>query len=95
MPPRRYSADSRRTELLERIESDIPYAVARALREDRGEVDAGRDITAQLLPADKQAEATVITREAGIFCGRRWLNEVFIQLGNRCWWSGWWLTATV
>ena len=68
MPPRRYSADSRRTELLERIESDIPYAVARALREDRGEVDAGRDITAQLLPADKQAEATVITREAGIFC---------------------------
>lgn len=36
MPPRRYSADSRRTELLERIESDIPYAVARALREDLG-----------------------------------------------------------
>ena len=34
MPPRRYSADSRRTELLERIESDIPYAVA--LREDWG-----------------------------------------------------------
>ncbi len=28
MPTRRYSADSRRTELLERIESDIPYAVA-------------------------------------------------------------------
>ncbi len=40
MPPRRYSADSRRTELLERIESDIPYAVA-PLREDLGEVDAG------------------------------------------------------
>ena len=36
-----------------------------------------------MLPADKQAEATVITREAGIFCGRRWLNEVFIQLGNQ------------
>lgn len=34
------------------------------------------------LPADKQAEA-VITREAGVFCGRRWLNEVFIQLGNQ------------
>ncbi len=84
MPTRRYSADRRRTELLERIESDIPYAVAQALREDLGgEVDAGRDITAQLLPADKQAEATVITREAGVFCGRRWLNEVFIQLGNQ------------
>ncbi len=84
MPTRRYSADRRRTELLERIESDIPYSVAQALREDLGgEVDAGRDITAQLLPADKQAEATVITREAGVFCGRRWLNEVFIQLGNQ------------
>ncbi|AHG21224.1 nicotinate-nucleotide pyrophosphorylase [Chania multitudinisentens RB-25] len=84
MPTRRYSADSRRTALLERIESDIPYTVAQALREDLGgEVDAERDITAQLLPADKQAEATIITREAGIFCGRRWLNEVFIQLGNQ------------
>ncbi len=83
MPTRRYSADSRRTELLERIESDIPYAVARRCAKTWGEVDAGRDITAQLLPADKQAEATVITREAGVFCGRRWLNEVFIQLGNQ------------
>ncbi|MHA7845357.1 carboxylating nicotinate-nucleotide diphosphorylase [Serratia sp. D1N4] len=84
MPTRRYSADSRRTALLERIESDIPYTVAQALREDLGgEVDAERDITAQLLPADKQAEATIITRETGIFCGRRWLSEVFIQLGNQ------------
>ncbi|CAI0984104.1 Nicotinate-nucleotide pyrophosphorylase [carboxylating] [Serratia proteamaculans] len=84
MPTRRYSADSRRTELLERIESDIPYAVAQALREDLGgEVDAERDITAQLLPADTQTEATIITREPGIFCGQRWLNEVFIQLGNQ------------
>ncbi|KFK93429.1 MULTISPECIES: carboxylating nicotinate-nucleotide diphosphorylase [unclassified Serratia (in: enterobacteria)] len=82
MPTRRYSADSRRTALLERIESDIPYTVAQALKEDLGgEVDAARDITAQLLPADKLAEATIITREAGIFCGRRWLNEVFTQLG--------------
>ncbi|MDU3888638.1 MAG: nicotinate-nucleotide diphosphorylase, partial [Serratia liquefaciens] len=84
MPTRRYSADTRRTELLERIESDIPYAVAQALREDLGgEVDAERDITAQLLPADTQAGATIITREPGIFCGKRWLNEVFIQLGNQ------------
>ena len=82
MPTRRYSADSRRIALLERIERDIPYTVAQALKEDLGgEVDAARDITAQLLPADKLAEATIITREAGIFCGRRWLNEVFTQLG--------------
>lgn len=84
MPTRRYSADSRRTALLERIESDIPYTVAQALREDLGgEVDTERDITAQLLPPDQQAEATVITREPGIFCGRRWMEEVFIQLGGQ------------
>lgn len=67
MPTRRYSADARRAELLERIENDIPYSVSNALREDLGgEVDADRDISAQLLPSDKQATATIITREAGI-----------------------------
>lgn len=82
MPTRSYNADSRRAELLERIQNDIPSAVAQALSEDLGgEVNADRDLTAQLLPEDKQAKATIITREAGIFCGERWLNEVFIQLG--------------
>ncbi|CNG33918.1 TPA: carboxylating nicotinate-nucleotide diphosphorylase [Yersinia enterocolitica] len=82
MPTRSYNADSRRAELLERIQRDIPSTVAQALSEDLGgEVNADRDLTAQLLPASKQAEATVITREAGVFCGQRWLNEVFIQLG--------------
>ncbi|MFW5389145.1 carboxylating nicotinate-nucleotide diphosphorylase [Yersinia sp. 2542 StPb PI] len=82
MPTRSYNADSRRAELLERIQCDIPFTVAQALSEDLGgEVNADRDLTAQLLPADKQANATIITREAGIFCGQRWLNEVFIQLG--------------
>lgn len=82
MPTRSYNADSRRAELLERIQRDIPSTVAQALSEDLGgEVNADRDLTAQLLPASKQAEATVITREAGVFCGERWLNEVFIQLG--------------
>ena len=84
MPTRRYRADSRRTALLERIANDVPAAVAQALSEDLGgTVDAERDITAQLLPADKQAKATVITREPGVFCGRRWLEEVFIQLGGQ------------
>ena len=82
MPTRSYNADSRRAELLERIQCDIPSTVAQALSEDLGgEVNADRDLTEQLLPADKQANATIITREAGIFCGQRWLNEVFIQLG--------------
>ncbi|PXV27177.1 nicotinate-nucleotide diphosphorylase, partial [Salmonella enterica subsp. enterica serovar Newport] len=45
MPPRRYNPDDRRDALLERINLDIPAAVAQALREDLGgEVDAGNDI---------------------------------------------------
>lgn len=84
MATRRYDPDHRRQELIKRIEQDIPEAVARALQEDLGgEVDADRDITALLLPAEKQAVAKVITREAGVFCGKRWVEEVFIQLGNK------------
>lgn len=84
MATRRYDPDHRRQELIKRIEQDIPEAVAQALQEDLGgEVDANRDITALLLPAEKQAVAKVITREAGVFCGKRWVEEVFIQLGNR------------
>ena len=48
MPPRRYNPDTRRDELLERINLDIPGAVAQALREDLGgTVDANNDITAK------------------------------------------------
>ena len=83
MSSRGYDPDSRRQALIKRIESDIPDAVALALKEDLGgEIDADRDITAQLLPADTQADAQVITREAGVFCGKRWVEEVFIQLGS-------------
>jgi len=84
MTTRRYDPDSRRAVLLERIKDDIPPAVAQALREDLGgEIDASKDITASLLPADASSHATVITREPGVFCGKRWVEEVFIQLGNK------------
>lgn len=83
MPPRRYNPDHRRDALLERINLDIPNAVAQALREDLGgEVDANNDITAQLLPAETRSHAVVITREDGVFCGKRWVEEVFIQLAG-------------
>ncbi|MGG6195345.1 carboxylating nicotinate-nucleotide diphosphorylase [Pantoea sp. Fr+CA_20] len=82
MSVRRYDPDSRHKALLERIENDIPETVARALQEDLGgEIDSDRDITAQLLPAESRAHAQVITREAGVFCGKRWVEEVFNQLG--------------
>ncbi len=84
MTTRRYDPDSRKADLLDRIEHDVPGNVAFALQEDLGgAVDASNDITASLLPDDAQAHAIVITREAGVFCGKRWVEETFIQLGNR------------
>ena len=83
MPPRRYNPDHRRDALLKRIALDIPQTVAQALREDLGgDVDASNDITAQLLPEESRSHAVVITREEGVFCGKRWVEEVFIQLGS-------------
>ncbi|MBV8029859.1 nicotinate-nucleotide diphosphorylase, partial [Yersinia pestis] len=63
------------------MESDINATVAQSLIQDlAGEVNEDRDHTAQLLPSDKQATATIITGVDGMFCGQRWLIEVFIQL---------------
>jgi nicotinate-nucleotide pyrophosphorylase (carboxylating) len=63
-------------ELTDRLRADIESTVRWALQEDVG---AG-DITAELIPADKIATATIITREAAILCGRPWVDEVFRQL---------------
>ena len=66
------------------LSEDITNSVALALREDLGgEVDPSRDLTAQLIPADHVNHARVITREAGIFCGKAWVEEVFHQLGDQ------------
>ena len=66
------------------LQQDIQRAVRHALLEDLGgTLDPNADITAQLIPADKQGAATVITREAGVFCGTAWVNEVFAQLGGQ------------
>ena len=47
-----------------------------ALDEDIGQ----QDLTADLIPEDSSATATIITREKAIICGQDWLNEVFKQL---------------
>ena len=71
------------------LQQDISRAVRAALLEDLGDAltpldqpDASADITAQLIPADRLASAKVITREAGVFCGQPWVDEVFVQLGG-------------
>ncbi|HEU0204377.1 MAG TPA: carboxylating nicotinate-nucleotide diphosphorylase [Burkholderiaceae bacterium] len=47
--------------------------VRAALREDVG---AG-DLTAQLVPGDRQGQAKVMCREAAVLCGRPWFDAVF------------------
>ncbi|MFM4714614.1 carboxylating nicotinate-nucleotide diphosphorylase [Aeromonas veronii] len=71
------------------FQQDVSRAVRAALLEDLGDAlttldqpDASADITAQLIPADRLASARVITREAGVFCGQPWVDEVFTQLGG-------------
>lgn len=59
------------------VEFDYPLAaeiarnVEAALTEDVG---AG-DLTASLVPGDRQVRATVISREVGVLCGTAWFDE--------------------
>lgn len=57
----------------------IKINVAAALQEDVG----SGDITALLIPEHQQAEATIITREDCVFCGRDWVIEVFSQIDEK------------
>lgn len=52
---------------------DLEAQVARALAEDVGD----GDLTASLVPADKVARATVISRENAVICGCAWFDAVF------------------
>ena len=56
----------------------VQQQVALALAEDIG----SGDVTAQLIPENKRADARVICREQAILCGTDWANEVFNQLDN-------------
>lgn len=84
MTTRRYDEQERRKMLMARLVADIPFMVSVALKEDLGQIiDYKRDITGQLLSKETQAHAQIITREEGVFCGQKWLEEVFYQLGNK------------
>jgi nicotinate-nucleotide pyrophosphorylase (carboxylating) len=64
---------------LAELGAEIEANVRNALREDIG----SGDITAQLIPAERLAHATVITREAAVICGTAWVDAVFRQLDPR------------
>ncbi|PKM31147.1 MAG: nicotinate-nucleotide diphosphorylase (carboxylating) [Gammaproteobacteria bacterium HGW-Gammaproteobacteria-11] len=61
---------------LDSLQETIVDDVKRALAEDVG---AG-DITAMLIPADRQAKAHILTRETATLCGTAWADEVFRQV---------------
>ncbi|WP_330925980.1 carboxylating nicotinate-nucleotide diphosphorylase [Candidatus Sororendozoicomonas aggregata] len=62
--------------MIKALEEAIQINVQQALTEDIG----SGDITASLIPADKQACAEIICRHEAIICGRPWFDEVFRQL---------------
>lgn len=58
----------------------LEKTVALALAEDIG----SGDLTANLIPENSLAKATIISREAAVICGRPWFDEVFYQLDKDC-----------
>jgi len=65
------------------LQQEIRRAVSTALAEDLGgQSVAEGDITANLIAAETQAKAKVISREQAVFCGKAWVDEVFHQLGD-------------
>jgi nicotinate-nucleotide pyrophosphorylase (carboxylating) len=64
---------------LDDLSSEIEANVRRALAEDIG----SGDITAQLIPAERLAQASIITREAAVIAGTAWVDAVFRQLDPR------------
>jgi nicotinate-nucleotide pyrophosphorylase (carboxylating) len=61
------------------IPKDLALKVAAALAEDIG----SGDLTAALIPPERNARATVITREAAILCGIPYVEESFKQVDAR------------
>lgn len=49
------------------------------LNEDIGD----GDVTARLTPPENEIEGKIISREAGVICGKTWVDEVFRQVGKR------------
>lgn len=62
-----------------RLPGNIAEVVRFALDEDVGT----GDLTAALIPADRQGRAHILTRECAVLCGTAWAEEAFRQLDAR------------
>ena len=61
---------------LDQLKPAIIANVEAAIAEDIG----SGDITAELIPAEEQGEARIITREQAVIAGTAWVDEVFRQV---------------
>ncbi|MGZ8250956.1 MAG: carboxylating nicotinate-nucleotide diphosphorylase [Methylophilaceae bacterium] len=62
--------------LLPSLQETIQQNVRIAIAEDIG----SGDLTAQLIPSDKMARATIISRESAVICGIPWAEACFEQI---------------
>jgi nicotinate-nucleotide pyrophosphorylase (carboxylating) len=62
------------------LPDDIGAAVRNALDEDI----RGGDVTAQLIPVDAHAIASVVCRERAVLCGTAWFDAIFHDLDDTC-----------
>ena len=65
-------------DISEALRASIESGVADALAEDIGT----GDVSAGLMPSGAEARGVVTTRQAGVFCGRPWVDEVARQMNG-------------
>ena len=62
------------------LRTAVQQQVEHAISEDVG----SGDLTAELVPSDQQAQASIITREQAIICGLPWVEYCFQRLAPDC-----------
>lgn len=65
--------------LIDVLDETLLHSVRAALAEDIGT----GDVTADLIPEEREAHATVIAREPAVLCGMAWFDAVFAELDTR------------
>lgn len=63
----------------EKLQQAVRRNVSDALEEDVG----SGDVSAALIDSNTEAQARVITRQDGVFCGRAWVDETVRQVAER------------
>ena len=65
-----------------RIDKALQQNIVESVRNALAEDIATGDLTAELVPAEQQAQATVLVRDDAVICGLPWFSEVFSQLST-------------